>query len=80
MIVETRGLVDHDVTAKIQRMAWWIANVNALQTDVIYNFVFVDQAGFSNYKPKSFGQLLQEFTPCKIVKTSSIPVIDWQYE
>jgi hypothetical protein len=52
--------------------------VNALQTDVTNDFL--DQAGSSNYKPKSFGQLLQGFTPIKIVNNSSIPVMDWQDE
>jgi hypothetical protein len=35
VIAETKGLMDADVAHKMQRLAQWIADLNALQTDVI---------------------------------------------
>ena len=66
VIVETKGLVDVDVPHKIQRLAQWIVDLNRLQTDVIYDFAFVDEDGFLKYRPKSFEQLLQSFTQYKM--------------
>ena len=68
VIVETKGLVDVDVPHKIQRLAQWIADLNALQTDVSYDFVFVDEAGFRNHRPRTFAQLLQSFRDFKAVQ------------
>ena len=65
VIVETKGLVDVDVPHKMQRLAQWIADLNALQTDVSYDFVFVDEAGFRNHRPRTFAQLLQSFRDFK---------------
>ena len=67
VIVETKGLVDVDVPHKMQRLAQWIADLNALQNDVTYDFVFVDEAGFSDHRPRSFAQLLQSFREFKAV-------------
>lgn len=68
-IGETKGLVDVDVPHKMQRLGQWISNLNAPQTDVIYDFTFVDEDGFLKHRPKPFGQLLQGFTQYKTVKT-----------
>ena len=61
IIVETKGLVDVDVAHKMRRLAQWIEDVNALQDDVKYNFVFVDEAGFKQHKPKSFKDISDAF-------------------
>jgi type III restriction enzyme len=68
VIVETKGLVDVDVPHKMQRLAQWITDLNALQANVIYDFAFVDEDGFRTYRPKSFAQLLQGFIQYKSVK------------
>ncbi|MBM5817845.1 MAG: type III restriction endonuclease subunit R [Cyanobacteria bacterium K_Offshore_surface_m2_239] len=65
VIVETKGLVDVDVPHKMRRLAQWIADLNALQTEVSYDFVFVDEAGFTNHRPRTFAQLLQSFRDFK---------------
>ena len=57
VIVETKGLEDMDVPLKMQRLHQWCEDVNRVQSDVKYDFVFVDQEGFEKYKPKSFRQL-----------------------
>ena len=61
VIVETKGLEDMDVPLKMQRLHQWCEDVNRVQSDVKYDFVFVDQEGFEKYKPKSFRQLTDSF-------------------
>lgn len=65
VIVETKGLVDVDVPHKMQRLAQWVSDLNALQSQVIYDFAFVDEAGFQTYRPKSFSQILNGFKQYK---------------
>jgi type III restriction enzyme len=36
-----------------------------MQTDVAYDFVYVDEESFEKYKPTSFRQLLEAFTEYK---------------
>lgn len=69
VIVETKGLVDVDVPHKMRRLAQWTEDLNTLQSDVIYDFVFVDEAGFGNHRPRTFAQLLQSFRDFKTVDT-----------
>lgn len=61
VIVETKGQEDLDVPHKIQRLRQWCEDVNAMQSDVKYDFVFVDQESFEKYAPKSFDDLLSGF-------------------
>ena len=65
VVVETKGLEDMDVPLKMQRLHQWCEDVNRVQSDVKYDFVFVDQEGFEKYKPKSFRQLTES---CKEYK------------
>ena len=65
VIVETKGLEDMDVPLKMQRLHQWCEDVNRVQSDVKYDFVFVDQEGFEKYKPKSFRQLTESFKEYK---------------
>ncbi len=69
VIVETKGLVDVDVPHKMQRLAQWISDLNGLQSDVSYDFAFVDEAGFNSHRPDTFAQLLQSFRDFKTVET-----------
>ncbi len=69
VIVETKGLVDVDVPHKMRRLAQWIADLNALQSDVSYDFACVDEGGFRNHRPHTFAQLLQSFRDFKPVQS-----------
>jgi type III restriction enzyme len=69
VIVETKGLVDVDVPHKMQRLAQWITDLNGLQSDVRYDFAFVDENGFTSHRPRTFAQLLQTFQDYKDYKT-----------
>lgn len=64
-IIETKGLEDVDVSLKIRRLKQWCEDINRGQTNVTYDFVFVDEEGFAKYKPKSFDELVANFQQYK---------------
>ncbi|ARQ11031.1 helicase/UvrB domain-containing protein [Rhizobium etli] len=65
VIVETKGLEDLDVPLKMKRLGQWCDDVNRVQSDVTYDFVYVDQESFEKYGPKSFSELNKNFTQYK---------------
>lgn len=65
VIVETKGLEDLDVPEKMARLRQWCEDVNRVQTEVEYDFAYVDQEGFERYRPTSFRQLLDSFKEYK---------------
>jgi len=62
VVVETKGLADLDVPLKMARLRQWCEDINRVQSDVKYAFVYVDQEGFDSYHPTSFRGLLGSFT------------------
>jgi type III restriction enzyme len=64
-IVETKGQADLDVPLKMQRLRQWCEDINLVQADVKYDFVYVDQEGFVKYKPTSFEHLTNGFREYK---------------
>ncbi len=65
VIVETKGQEDLDVPLKMARLRQWCEDINRLQTDVEYDFIFVDQESFEKFKPVSFRQLADSFREYK---------------
>jgi type III restriction enzyme len=65
VVVETKGQEDLDVPLKMQRLRQWCEDINTIQSDVVYDFVFVDQESFEKYAPKSFKNLLESFREYK---------------
>lgn len=65
VVVETKGQEDLDVPLKTQRLRQWCDDINATQSDVVYNFVYVDQESFEKYGPKSFADVLAGFREYK---------------
>ena len=65
VIVETKGLEDLDVPLKMRRLRQWCDDINRVQADVTYDFVYVDQESFEQFKPTSFRQLLDGFREYK---------------
>ena len=61
LIVETKGVEDLDVPPKMARLKQWCEDVNLVSDGVTYDFVFVDQASFEKYQPKSCQDLLDGF-------------------
>jgi len=64
-IVETKGREDLDVPLKMQRLRQWCEDINRVQSDVTYDFVYVDEKIFEKYKPTSFRQLVDGFREYK---------------
>jgi len=65
VVVETKGRKDLDVPPKMERLNQWCEDINAIQTTTFFDFVFVDEAGFHQYKPNNFESLLKGFTEFK---------------
>ena len=65
VIVETKGQEDLDVPLKTQRLKQWCEDINRVQSDVTYDFVFVDEESFNRYSPKSFADLFSNFRQYK---------------
>ena len=65
VIVETKGLEDLDVPRKMERLRQWCEDINRVQSDVTYDFVYVDEESFKKYKPNSFKQLVEGFREYK---------------
>ncbi|BBP05030.1 type III restriction protein res subunit [Sulfuriferula plumbiphila] len=61
-IVETKGQEDLDVPLKMARLRQWCEDINRLQPEVKYGFVYVDQESFDRYRPASFSKLVEGFT------------------
>ena len=64
-IVETKGVEDMDVPLKTERLKQWCEDINRIQSDVKYDFVFVDEKSFSKYSPKTFDALTASFRQYK---------------
>jgi type III restriction enzyme len=64
-VVETKGQEDIDVPPKMQRLKQWCEDINRVQNDKKYDFVYVDQESFEKYKPTSFRQLVDFFREYK---------------
>lgn len=64
-VIETKGREELDVPLKMARLKEWRRDVNQLQSATRYDFVYVDQPGFEQYKPRSFQDLVESFTSYK---------------
>ena len=60
-VVETKGREDLDVPLKMQRLRHWCEDINRAQTDVAYDYVYVDEDSFEKYNPSSFKDLAANF-------------------
>ena len=65
IVAETKGREDVDVEPKTRRLAQWCEDINAVQSDVVCDFVYVDEDSFREYTPRTFQQLLEAFTEYK---------------
>ena len=61
VIVETKGQEDLDVPLKMERLRQWCDDINSIQTEVKFDFVFVDQESFEKYRPTTFRELNKSF-------------------
>jgi type III restriction enzyme len=56
-IVETKGREELDLPPKMARLKQWCADTNQAQSTVKYSFVYVDQDGFEQHRPRTFAAL-----------------------
>ncbi len=64
-IVETKGLEDLEVPLKIERLKQWCNDINAIQSDIKFDWILVDQESFNVYKPNSFNEVIKGFKKYK---------------
>lgn len=64
-IVETKGREDLDVPLKMARLKQWCDDVNRAQGDVRFDFVFVNEDKFKEYRPENFRGLVVAFREYK---------------
>ena len=60
-VVETKGQEDLDVPLKMARLRQWCEDINRVQKDIKYDYVYVDEDSYKKYKPKSFRYLTDAF-------------------
>ncbi len=60
-IVETKGRAELDVPQKMERLKQWCEDANKAQSEVVYDFVYVEEKDFRKYKQKSFAGLVAGF-------------------
>lgn len=60
-IIETKGLEDVDVAPKLERLAQWCKDINAMQDDIVYTPLYVKEEDFKKYQPKSFEEVAKNF-------------------
>jgi type III restriction enzyme len=65
VIIETKGQEDVDVPLKMARLRQWCEDINRVQTEVEYDFVYVDEYSFKQFNPTSFRQLREGFKEYK---------------
>ena len=65
VVVETKGQEDLDVPLKMTRLRQWCEDINRAQSDVSFDFLYVDEEGSKKYEPKSFADLLASFREYK---------------
>ena len=49
----------------MERLRQWCEDINRVQADVKYGFVYVDEESFEKYMPGSFRQLVDGFMEYK---------------
>ncbi|MFZ0888005.1 MAG: DEAD/DEAH box helicase family protein [Candidatus Binataceae bacterium] len=64
-VVETKGQEELDVPRKMERLRQWCEDINRVQANLKYDFVYVDLESFERYKPTSFRQLIDAFREFK---------------
>jgi type III restriction enzyme len=64
-VVETKGFEEIDLPLKMERLRQWCEDINRVQSEVAWDYVYVDESSFDRYDPKSFHQLIENFQQYK---------------
>lgn len=65
VIVETKGLVDENVPNKMARLKQWCEDINIAQSEITFDFAYVDEDSFHEHRPKKFGDIFEGFRQYK---------------
>ncbi|MDP2682761.1 MAG: DEAD/DEAH box helicase family protein [Deltaproteobacteria bacterium] len=60
-IIETKGREDVDDLLKIKRLSQWCDDINSVQSEVRYAWLYIEQEKFEKYLPKNFVELRNAF-------------------
>ena len=63
--VKTKSQENLDVPLKMARLKQWCEDINRVQSDIDYDFVFVDQESFEKYAPRAFKEIIEGFREYK---------------
>jgi len=50
---------------KLQPLSQWCQDINAIQSEVVFDFVYVDQENFERFRPTNFKELVESFVEFK---------------
>ncbi len=64
-VIETKGLVGIDVPLKMEALREWCENLNRVQEEIEYDYIFVPDTSFKKYRPTSFDDLIETFNEYK---------------
>jgi type III restriction enzyme len=54
-----------DVPLKMMRLKQWCEDINRVQSNIVYDFVYVDEESYQKHHPLTFRQLLDGFREYK---------------
>ncbi|MCK4467530.1 MAG: hypothetical protein KAU60_04180, partial [Desulfobacterales bacterium] len=75
-VIETKGLEDLDVPLKMERLKQWCTDINKAQSAIKYDYIFVDEESFNQYRPKSFKELIGGFREYKKYNEAAHPFVN----
>lgn len=61
-IIETKGLEDLDVPLKMERLAQWCKDINKIESQVKFHWLYIGQDKFEKYNPSDFSNLIKLFS------------------
>ncbi len=64
-IVETKGREEIDIPQKMARLKNWCDDMNKLQREKVFDYIFVDEESFKSENPKKFEDLAKAFKKYK---------------
>lgn len=72
-IIETKGHEDLDDSLKLERLKNWCEDINKIQNEVSYDYIYVNAEDFHKYRTKNFQELIEVFKDSK--PKNSVPLV-----
>jgi len=61
-IIETKGLEDLNVPLKLERLAQWCKDINKIESQIKFYWLYIEQNKFEKYNPRDFSTLNNLFS------------------